>query len=352
MANGFLSRTAPLGSLRAFLGAPTLGDVQATGQREKIRIAALQAALENLPIDAPNRPELEASLGQLTGEPTIGMAFRPKPPEAAGGFTLGAAQGRFEPDPTGQPQLVAAGPRFTPEESGGGDPRFGRSQSGLAMDIVVRARNKQRQGIPLTPEDRDNLAFARNVLNSPRVIQGPGGSLIQVEPVGIPAQLEPVFDEAPEDLGRTRGGQAVERVSQQERTGQFKITQLRGATDIAKDFDTVLNISDEINTLLLEGRQEFGGITGAVGTAKAVGGGAARQLGIPVSGRAKSLKRKLETVKAIAAAHVLGESGRTLSDQDRARLDQIVGTLDVLTDEQDIREALIDVVELMNKMVE
>ena len=147
MANGFLSRTAPLGSLRAFLGAPTPGDVQATGQREKIRIAALQAALENLPIDAPNRPELEASLGQLTGVPTIGMAFRPAPPEPQEPVKLGAQQRLVNPT-TGE-TLIPALP--------GGAGRETETQRGIA--------ELQRRGF--SREDAEDIQRGRVKVSTP-----------------------------------------------------------------------------------------------------------------------------------------------------------------------------------------
>lgn len=357
--------TANRGSLMAALGVPTRADrdrdeasfrqeqrhvhdeLMAQNRRglarEKIRIGALETALKNLGADHPNRPEIERAYTELTGVQGVAAGIRPEAPAGGEGFTLSRGAQRF--DPTGR--LIAENPV---EETR--DPSFGKSQSALAMDAVIRARNAQRQGIPLSPEMRDQLAFARQILQAPRVIKGPQGQLMQVEPLGIPAQFESVFDETPEQQF-TRGGVPVEPVSRQSREGRFRVTEIKPGKDtFQKDLQTASNLASDIADILVEGRGELGGVTGVVGTAKAQFGGLARQAGVPVSGRAKSLRRKLETLKAVAAPHVLGEKGRTLSDMDRRRLDQIVGTLDALSDEQDIQDAVVELIELFEKMGE
>lgn len=230
-----------------------------------------------------------------------------------------------------------------PEAEQKRDPLFGRSQSGMAMDVMLRAKSKLRRGEELTPEDRDALVMARRIMTAPRVIQGPGGALMQVDPVGIPEDFDDLFQApgtvAPEE--RT--------LSQQVRSGDVSVRTLRPGGNFQQDFQSILSTADSIADLLNEGEKEFGGVTGVVGTGKAMFGGVARQIGLPVSTRAKQLDRQLELLKAQAVRYVLGESGRALSDADRRRLDKIAGQLDVFTDAQDIREVVSSVIEIVGR---
>lgn len=323
---------------------------QASRQKaEAAKISAFRLALEQMPIEDPRRTEIEARVAQHFGGDQAAANFvttlRPKAakPERE---TLSRGQKIVEFPPGGGPPVeVARGVPF-PEDS-----PFGKAQSGLAMNIVAKARARMRQGAELSDEDRDQLAFAQQILTSPRIIQGPGGELMQAAPLGIPERFMGVFDETPLPDERTTGGVQIEPVSRQVKQNRFELTPLRTGKDtFEKDFQIVLKQTQELHNLLVEGRQEFGGVTGAVGTAKAAFGGAARQVGIPVSAKSKNIKRKIEIIKAIAARHVLGERGRSLSNEDRVRLDKIAGTLDALSDEKDIRDAVRGVVEIMMRM--
>ena len=55
-----------------------------------------------------------------------------------------------------------------------------------------------------------------------------------------------------------------------------------------------------------------------------------RNLGLPISSETDPVKQidtLLKEISALSAAEILGETGKTLSDSDRLRVDQIVGTL-------------------------
>ncbi len=352
--------TAEPGSVAQLFGLPTRGEVQLQRQAEertrKVKMAAIQMALQNLPAEDPRRADLESRFDEFVGVPGIGSTIAPEPAAAASPqqFTLGPGQRRFRTGAEGEVEEIARGPERIQPQAGTAaqQPMFGRGAQGMAMEAIVRARNKQRQGIPLTPEDRDVLAFSRQILNQAQTRSIPGGGMVRVEAPGVPARFESVFAEVPEQLGTTPGGTPIERATTQVQQGRIQVTEImapRKDDSFEKDFATVMDEAEAINKLLVEGREEFGGVTGLAGTLKAQFGGVARQLGVPVSSRAKQLQRGLETIKAIALPYVLGEKGRSLSDADRNRLDRIVGTLDALSDEQDIREAIVNVINIVER---
>ena len=111
--------------------------------------------------------------------------------------------------------------------------------------------------------------------------------------------------------------------------------------DISPATNTIMGISELINDAAQAGET----ITGAAGTAKRLGGGVARQLRFPVSGRSEALHRKLTTLKGIVGPLILQE--KRLSETERKRLDDIVGNVDAFTDDQALRESLQEVVRFL-----
>ena len=109
-----------------------------------------------------------------------------------------------------------------------------------------------------------------------------------------------------------------------------------------------LAIINDISELLVEAYKEGETITGIAGTAKSKGGGLARQFGANITERSNTLERKLEVLKALLTPIVLNE--KRLSDQDRARLDKIVGNVDVFTDDVALKQALIEIVETLQRL--
>lgn len=177
MANGFVD---PLEGLNAFqrFGLGTRGAELRVAAREKAQIAkraALQLALERTPIDAPNRPELEAEFGRLTGVPTIGLSFRPEAAEPEA-FTLGPNQTRFEQSPGQPPRPVARG------VASSGTARATETQRGIA-ELQARgfaledAQDIQRGRVrATTPDAFGNIFLVNSATGEMKLARRGGGA--------------------------------------------------------------------------------------------------------------------------------------------------------------------------------
>ena len=95
------------------------------------------------------------------------------------------------------------------------------------------------------------------------------------------------------------------------------------------DITTIANILEEAKSAGED-------IDGLWGTAKAIFGGAARQVGVPISDRASRLSDTLKKLQFLTTPEFVEEA--RVSDKERARVADIVGDLSVLTDEVKIRQ--------------
>ena len=90
-------------------------------------------------------------------------------------------------------------------------------------------------------------------------------------------------------------------------------------------------------------------ITGIEGWLKKEGGGFARQVGIDVSPGAERLAAALESLKALTAPGVMGET--RLSNEERTRLDNIMGSVSPGMDAIKLRGALAEALSLLENAV-
>ena len=329
---------------------------QSAAQNE-MRLALLQNALQNLPEGHSARPALEQRLGELSGIEGIGAGFAAAPAEPEFiNIPIGGRVARVDRGPEGaELSIVAEGQQPREKTEKAAQSLFGSSQAGLAMNYLVRATAKRRRGEELSPDEQDIVEMSRQVLSRPQLIRGPGGELTEASPIGVPPGMDQVLSAgAAPDLGTTPGGTPIQSFEQQKQEGRFKLTTLREGAKKVKNFDQGARLAidniREVYKLLNAGAQERGGITGPVGSLKAGLSGLAQEVGIPTSTRARDLRKRLEELKFLVAGPVFDQPGRALSDGDRKVLDQIIGTVDSLTSDDDIRSSMQSLTRLLKIM--
>ncbi len=172
---------------------------------------------------------------------------------------------------------------------------------------------------------------AQHTLNKRRFFRDPEGNLLSYTP-GIPEGFP------------TPGQRPGKKAQEGEKSAPPSTGGLRTEIEAKPKVDVSLPVSTirKISELLNAGGET---ITGVVGTAKRLGGGLARQAGIPVSERAERLQRLLETLQGQMGPIILNE--KRLSETERERLERIVGKVSPTMDEQALRSALADLVDFI-----
>ena len=126
------------------------------------------------------------------------------------------------------------------------------------------------------------------------------------------------------------------------------LTVEQGKVDVNKPLSTMQEIVALLNDPANQGG--FGEVTGVVGTAKRLGGGLARQAGIPVSEAASNLHRLLLTLQGQMGPIILNE--KRLSGPERKRLEDIVGSVTPTMDIVEMRAALASLYDFIEKYSE
>ncbi|KKL15745.1 hypothetical protein LCGC14_2502520 [marine sediment metagenome] len=204
---------------------------------------------------------------------------------------------------------------------------------GEAYNALLEEKAYQDAGETVPAGVAQRARVARHVLQTKQYRTTPAGDVVSSVP-GVPTGFGAPSQAAP--------GQAAPR------PGPVAPTVARGLTteisakpkvDVSLPVSTIRKISELLN--------DPGGetITGVVGTAKRLGGGLARQAGIPVSERAERLQRLLETLQGQMGPIILNE--KRLSETERARLERIVGNVSPTMDEHALRSALADLVDFI-----
>ena len=204
---------------------------------------------------------------------------------------------------------------------------------GEAYNALLEEKAYQDAGETVPTGVAQRARVARHVLQTKQYRTTPAGDVVSSVP-GVPPGFGAPSQAAP--------SQAVPQ------PGPVAPTVARGLTteisakpkvDVSLPVSTIRKISELLN--------DPGGetITGVVGTAKRLGGGLARQAGIPISERAERLQRLLETLQGQMGPIILNE--KRLSETERARLERIVGNVSPTMDEQALRSALADLVDFI-----
>jgi hypothetical protein len=241
------------------------------------------------------------------------------------------AEGGLEFTPGGPADPAQAGKLAAAKREPGGDDPFGTGMEGQAYNALLeyKAYVDAKQTPP--PSLVNRARVAQHTLNKRRFFRDPEGNLLSYTP-GIPEGFP--------TPGQRSGKKAQEgQESVLSPTGGLRTEiEAKPKVDVNLPVSTIRKISELLNA---------GGetITGVVGTAKRLGGGLARQAGIPVSDRAERLQRLLETLQGQMGPIILNE--KRLSETERERLERIVGNVSPTMDEQALRTALADLVDFI-----
>lgn len=280
-------------------------------QQEQQDRAARAAALEQHGIPAGTPDSVAAAL------------MKPPTPQRPAS-TLGKLAEDYRSGLISKEEYEAARRKATyiaPQQQSQGDSAFGSGLTGRAYETVARVEQLRRAGQQI-PEDLGiQYTIAQHILQQPQLRAGQGGELMTVTP-GLPA------------------------FAGQEPTAP-KVDTVRPPSSKESPQAALSAISD-VAGILNEAQAEGDTVTGVVGTAKRLGGGLARQAGVPVSPRAERLSRSLERLKAIVGPSILQDT--RLSDSERKRIEQIVGGVDPQTDDVALRESLADLTRILSKI--
>ncbi len=209
---------------------------------------------------------------------------------------------------------------------GGGDDSL---TVGNAYNAVLEEQAYLDAGEEVPKKVSRRAQAARHVLNTKRTTLTPTG--LQSHIPGVPK-----FDDAPPDPGGV-----------QEAPGGGGDLTMEVPKVSKKDTKLPLATLGKIIGLLDSEPEEFWAKnTGTVGTAKRLGGGFAREFGVSVSPKANKLHRQFEILKGQMVEILLNEEGR-ISDQDRERLDRIVGGVEPGTDITELWEGIADMVDFI-----
>lgn len=207
---------------------------------------------------------------------------------------------------------------------------FGTGLMGQAYNFLVQVETMRRNGQPIPQELQIKADAARSILSQPQLRTGPNGEMVSYTP-GIPSFA----------------GAQVQQPGASQVPGGGQIATIRTKEEDAKPDDALQAIND-VADILNEAGAANETVTGVVGTAKRLGGGLARQAGMPVSPRAERLSRSLERLQAMVGPAILADS--RLSDTERARVEQIVGTVSPQTDDVALRESLSDLARILSRI--
>ena len=105
----------------------------------------------------------------------------------------------------------------------------------------------------------------------------------------------------------------------------------------------------DVTKLLKEAEKAGETITGVPGWTKAVGGGYARQIGLPVSDRAEALSKKMIAL-SLALGPIITKEKSRISNEERALVNKIAGGVSPGQDYVSVRTSLIGIVKMLQKI--
>lgn len=266
----------------------------------------------------------------------------------------------LKPDKPGKPVLVQGpnGPVYeSPSGAVGKTPPtegidLGSGIKGQAWTGLADLRNKQAAGEELTPEDLSNARIFQAILTAPDVRTDANGNLIttqttlpeDIAALGAAPTVQPT-SQAESPSPETGDGDVVlpespqSTITENTEIGGVKVTTLQKKFKEEEPegrLNMVIDMIREIGQFI----NEHGGesLTGIKGAASANFGGLARQVGVDVDPSAAELRQRLEMLSMFAVPIVSSE--KKLSNQDRERMDKIIGSVSTFTDEKMLRNNL------------
>lgn len=319
-------------------------------------------------LDGPERIRAEAAASRLMAN--IGMA--PETHEAV-----------FQTIPRGQPRKeeVAAQAAATEAniEDATPESREAFIKSSRTEDLEF-AEGDPFEDVPLsalkrlfssaTPEstrkaiasgDLDSLEFEED---DERDIRSIGGMIVDVTDPAKPVILIESrtgggtnLSKAEEELEKLEAALAKDPGDERlvEKVGRAKANVNRIATgqqQVEGDFSAVATISrdliQDVRDIIVEAGEAGDTVTGPIGFSKSEFGGLGRMAGLPVSLRSEMLRRRLATLQTQIGPRLLQE--KRLSNDERARIKEIVGDQSLFNDDQSILQAMLDLESILDRL--
>ena len=217
---------------------------------------------------------------------------------------------------------------------GGADKGPKALSTGEAYNALVEYKTYIDAGQEPPPELVSRATAAAHILKQPRFVQTTQG-LMEYTP-GVPSGF-------PTPKGGLPSPQAPAAPGATGTPGLKLVVPKKTGERIGAGIKTVSEIAD----ILEEAAKAGETITGVEGTAKKTLGPLARQAGIPISPRAERLQRSLNSLKALVSPAIMGET--RLSNEERAKLDKLIGDVDPFMDDVALRDALANILDLLDR---
>lgn len=198
-----------------------------------------------------------------------------------------------------------------------GQSPYGNSMTGRMYEIIDQVEAMRQQGQPVPPDMQRQYTIAQHDLNKPRMVQSPEGTMYSYTP-GVPR-----FGQTSRASDQTSGASNMKEV--------FPSQNALNKQNALRTMNEVLDILDAAEA---KGEE----VTGVTGAAKRLFAPIARQGGYEISPMAENLQRKLQILQGVMGPLILNE--KRLSESERERLNQIIGSVDWRTDQTSLREML------------
>ncbi len=268
---------------------------------------------------------------------TMGQANKYQAASEAKDYTLGQGGQRYSGSTN---ELIAE----NPEEPGGSVKGLNLGQAYNAI-LELQAYEDAGEKAPIAVRRR--ATAATHLLKTPRLVVTPTGS--QWMTPGVPT-----FSDVPPGAQTSQKAQseAAPASAATAPPAEDQPSLTMAVPKVKRDTKLPLaTIGTIVDLLESESTDFWGQNTGAVGTAKRLGGGIARQLGGDVSEKASKLHRHFEILKGQMVSILLNEENK-ISDQDRARLDSIVGGVTPWNDITELWSGIADMVNFIAEVEE
>ncbi len=224
----------------------------------------------------------------------------------------------------------------------GSESPFGSGIVGKSQAILMRIAQKEKQGLPLSPVEKMQKAFAVSNLTQEQVQFRTDPNTgeqyqITIKPK-LPDEIASIVNQGTYDSG----GAVVKPL---DIGGGPSRKSRQDAEAIIRDFSNARKQAEELAKFVTENPD----VTGARGLANRVISGVAGQVGIDADTKAKEFERRLELLRS--NMRVLIDKGK-FSDEDRKRLENLVSGTGLLDDPKSTAEGFVQLIQEIDRQLQ